>query len=201
MKNICTTAIESTERFDPKIYSSARPYSFKKRKPMPGAYPKNFSPYLLTNTSTTRAVPLSRPEIRNDLKLIQQALAKEFSSLYFDEVTTSTPETERQIDGPCPIDIPCQKASHQQPIQRRIPRKQNLSTFQAPMTEAEERRQLRAAIKASQIEASRRTESTDFARAELRMLDETYEAATNQEAVHGARLLRAVCSGRIFRTG
>ena len=198
MKNICSSTVKSTERFDPKNNTSARPYSFKKRKPLPGAYPKNFSPYLLTNISTTRAVPLSRPEIRNDLNFIQLAIAKEFSSRYFDEVTTSTPETERQIDEPCPIDIPCQKASHQQKIQRRIPRKPNLSSFQAPMTEAEERRQLRAAMKASQLEAAR---TDNFARAELRTLNENRNTAAKQEAVNAAHLLRAVCSGRIFRTG
>uniref|UniRef100_A0A7S0MTK7 Uncharacterized protein n=2 Tax=Cryptomonas curvata TaxID=233186 RepID=A0A7S0MTK7_9CRYP len=197
MKNICTTAIESKERFNPKDNTSARPYSFKKRKPLPGAYPKNFSPYLLTNISTTRAVPLSRSEIRNDLNFIQQAITKKFSSRYFEEVTCA-PEIERQIDEPCQIDVPCQKASHQQTIHRRIPRKPNLSSFQVPTTEAEERRQLRAAMKESQLEAA---QTNDFARPELRMLNENWNTAAKQEAVNGARLLRAVCSGRMFRTG
>jgi hypothetical protein len=196
MKNICTSGIESTERFDPKNATSARPYSFKKRKPLPGAYPKNFSPYLLSNFTTTRAVPLSRQEITKDLHFIQQAMTKEFSSHYFEE--TSTPESERQIDEPCQINIPCQKAAHQPLTQRRIPRKPNLSSIKAPTTEAEERRQLRAAMKASQLEAA---QNDDFERWQLRMLNENWNSGTKQEAINGARLLRAVCSGHMFRTG
>jgi hypothetical protein len=187
MIKICASAIESTDQFDPKNNTSARVYSFKKRKPLPGAYPKNFSPYLLNNISTTRAVPLPPSEIRNDLNLIQQAITKEFSSRYFDEVH-SAQDIEPQVNVPCQDNAPCEKASHPQRFQRRIPRKSNLSSFQAPMTEAEERRQLRAAMKASQLEAAR---PNDLEHLELRMLNENLSISTKQEAVSAARLLRA----------
>jgi hypothetical protein len=197
MKNICTSELDLSERFNTKSNTSARTYSFKKRKPLPGAYPKNFSPYLLTNISTTRAVSLSHAEIRNDLNSIQQATTKEFSSCYFEEVT-SAPDIEKQSGIPCQKHVPIQRASHAQRFQRRAPRKPNLSSIQAPMTEAEERRQLRAAMKASQLEAAR---ATDIERSEFRMLNENWSTATKQEAANGARLLRAVCSGHMFRTG
>ncbi len=197
MKNIGTSAIESTAQFNPKHNTSARTYVFKKRKPLPGAYPKNFSPYVLNHLSTTRAVPLSRTEIRDDLNFIQQAITQEFSSRYFDEVT-STPEIERGNDAPRQHDVPCQKPPHQQIIQRRAHRKPKFSSFQVPTTEAEERRQLRAAMKASQLEAAR---TNNIQHPESRTLKENWSPATKEEAVNGALLLRAVCSGSMFRTG
>ena len=125
-------------------------YSFKKRKPMPGAYPKNFSPYTLVCTSATRAVSLSRPDIRNDLALIQQGIAREFSSKYFDE----SDGTIQATPGPesCVEVFKSKPMVHQK--NARVSRRAHLSMIQAPITEAEERRQLRAALKASQLDSS-----------------------------------------------
>ncbi len=151
-------------------------YSFKKRVPLPGAYPKNFSPYLLTNSLTMRAVQLTRTEIKNDVNYVQQAISKECCSQYFEEVTTA-PECERVVD------VTRQISSSQNTIQRRVPRKQILSFVQAPITEVEERKQLRAALKASLAERA-----NEFDCLKLQTVD-------------GARLLRDVCNGHIFRTG
>ena len=122
-------------------------YSFKKRKPMPGAYPKNFSPYTLFSTPATRAVSLSRPDIRNDLLLIQKGLVDEFSSKYFDEsdgTMVVTPGREACVEVFKPKPVAQQKNV-------RVSRRAHLSVIQAPINEAEERRQLRAALKASQL--------------------------------------------------
>ena len=124
-------------------------YSFKKRKPMPGAYPTNFSPYTLVCTSATRAVSLSRSDIRNDLLLIQQGIVSQFSSKYFDEsdgATVLTPGSEACIEVFKPKPMVNQKNV-------RVSRRAQLCVIQAPLTEAEERRQLRAAIKASQLDS------------------------------------------------
>jgi hypothetical protein len=167
-------------------------YSFKKRKPLPGAYPKNFSPYLLTNTSTPRVVPLSRMEIRKDLHDIQEAMATEFSSHYFEEDGTAP------TNGLC-VERTCQKSSLPLKIQRRAPRRSNFSSIQAPMTEAEERRQLRAALKASQLEGGRMSDENGCSK--MRTADENLDIAAKKEASDGAQSLRRVCRGNIFRTG
>jgi hypothetical protein len=61
-------------------------FQFKKKKPLAGAYPPNFSPYRLTNTHAARnPVSLIRTEIAGDLRIISDALAEEFKSHYFEE--------------------------------------------------------------------------------------------------------------------
>jgi hypothetical protein len=166
-------------------------YSFKKRTPLPGAYPKNFSPYILTNSSAPRAVHLTRTEIKNDLCSIQQAIAHESRSQYFDEVINA-PNNEPIVDAPCQI-------STQSKIQRRNPRRPISSCVQAPLTEAEERKQIRAALKASQVEAARVNEFNR--QGEHRKLHDVW-GLRRLEADDGARLLRDVCSsGQILRTG
>jgi hypothetical protein len=167
-------------------------YSFKKRKPLPGAYPKNFSPYLLTNTSTTRVVPLSRLEIRKDLHDIHEAMANEFSSNYFEEVGTA-PKNGQNVEEPN------QKPKNPFKIQRRAPRRPNFCSIQAPMTEAEERRQLRAALKASQLEAKGMMDEHGCSK--MRISDEEIGIASKQEASDDSVSLRRVCRGHMFRTG
>jgi hypothetical protein len=155
-------SVKSTAHGDKKNDIVGSKYSFKKKKPLPGAYPKKFSPYLLEYNSTTRVVPLPRLEIRRDLIEIHDAMAKEFSSHYFDEVGTA-PTNEHNIEGTC------QKPSVPMIIQRRIPRRSDFCSIPVPMTEAEERRQLRAALKASQIESGGMVDENGCSK--MRMMD------------------------------
>ena len=182
----------STAQVETKNVVSVCTYSFKKRKPLPGAYPKKFSPYLLTNTSTPRVVPLSRVEIRKDLCDIHEAMAKEFSSHYFDEDGTAATNGYR-VEGPG------QKSPMPSKIQRRAPRRPNFASIQAPMTEAEERRQLRAALKASQLEAGVLMDENRCSK--IRISDEKTHIAAEKEASEGSVSLRRFCRGHMFRTG
>ncbi len=184
--------VTSTTQEDIKNGNSVCTYSFKKRKPLPGAYPKKFSPYLLTNTTTTRAVQLSRLEIRKDLNDIHEAMAKEFSSHYFDEVGTAPANGQNAEPS-------LQKPSIPLKIQRRGPRRPNFSSIQAPMTEAEERRQLRAALKASQLGGEQMVNEDGCSN--MRRADEKMDSAAIQKDHEGAKALRRVCKGHIFRTG
>jgi hypothetical protein len=156
---------------------------------MPGAYPKNFSPYLLTNSCTVRAVQLTRTEIKNDLNHVHQAIAKECCSQYFDEVPTT-------LDNERIVDVTRQISSSTHTVQRRNLRRPLLSCGQPPMTEAEEKKQLRAALKASLAE---RANECDFQEYEKRT--KNWDKLLKLEAMDGARLLRDVCDAHIFRTG
>ena len=64
----------------------SRPFHFKKKKPLAGAYPINFSPYRMANNHTSRnPVSLIRSERSGDLRTISESLAEEFKSEYFEE--------------------------------------------------------------------------------------------------------------------
>ncbi len=173
------------------IDNSVCSYSFKKRKPLPGAYPRKFSPYLMISESTTRAVPLSRAEIKKDLNDIHEAMAKEFSSHYYEESGTS-PRNEKCVEPPC------KKSSMPLKNQRRAPRRPYFSSIQAPTTEAEERRQLRAALKASQLEAEC---GMDENGSRMRSWDRTSNICSIQQDYDGAKTLRRICQGNVLRTG
>ena len=182
--------------------TQVKPYAFKKHKPQPGAYPKNFSPYTLSNTAGTRAVSLTRSDIRNDLLQIEQGMIKEFSSTYFEE-SSSASDVQNHAVEVIVFKPPSQK-------KERLSRRRTFSTIQAPTSEAEERRQIKAAIKASQLEREERP---------LGKLDTAFESnhsscaldslsgpgkrfATRKEDVTvGPVVLRHVCSGKICRTG
>jgi hypothetical protein len=179
----------------------SRAYTFKKRKPLPGAYPRNFSPYTLTNSSNIRAVTLTSVEIRNDIFSIQQSLVREFSSLYFDEGTG-------QPGDKAPAEIVIAKQPIQVEIQQQRSVRRRFSTvLQAPTSEAEERRQIREAIKASRLESSHSAglyagRSSDHeCVGNERSKDDMYISTKIQTSAQAAHLLRHVCSDQIFRTG
>jgi hypothetical protein len=123
-------------------------FSFKKRKPQPGKYPLHFSPYTLENTTNSPAVSLARCEIRSDLEAIGQGMRNEFMSRYFDEIM---PMMDNQ-------DQPANLHMNSLAVQRKnllhSSRRNTLSRIQAPSTEAEERRQIKAAIKASRFQST-----------------------------------------------
>jgi hypothetical protein len=121
-------------------------YTFKKRKPIPGAYPLHYSPYRLASTSPSRVtISLSRQEILPDLLNIQCSLSSTFKSQYFDESGVnigSSASIEANRDS---VLLPKKPISRT--IGRQRPKKSN--DLAAPQTLEEERRQIRAAIRAS----------------------------------------------------
>lgn len=124
---------------------AVRTYCFKKKKPFPGAYPLHFSPYKLANSSNPRAVSLSSSEIQKDLFMISQKTAIEFSSQYFDEVSVKSEHSSgTKIIVPRLPKVPN--------FQQRIARRKTSNMLQAPQSPAEERRQMKAAMKASRLE-------------------------------------------------
>ena len=182
-------------------------FVFKRRKPPPGAYPKNYSPYTLCNAVNSGAVSLSRPDIRNDLLSIQQAMVREFSSTYFEEVAVTSGCEPNQ---PIAMEMLAPKPNLQKISHPRLARRGIFSAIQAPASEAEERRQLRAAIKASQLDTERAVDNPDSTReaglstSELKMprlIDhgKRLTCLTNQ-LPGGSSLLRQVYAGNISRT-
>ena len=151
-----TKAINSVTRESRTSVSAyeIRTYTFKKRKPLPGAYPRNFSPYLMKSSTSTSAVTLSRPEIKRDILAIQQAILDEFPSKYFDEAVGNS---EQKNDSVAVAEIHVKKPLIARKGNPRA-RRSTLSVIQAPKTEAEERRQLRAAVEASRLGSVSRAE-------------------------------------------
>ena len=172
-------------------------YSFRKKKPLPGAYPRNFSPYTLANTSTTTAVNLSHKETKNDLFTIQQNLTLEFQSQYFDEDAGQTSH-ERPVKN-----ITTQLLAPTK-INQRIARRNISRSLQAPITEAEERRQIRAAMKASRLESTQSSEPTFFMASNTGNSPKEWDQASmsrNQKSDEQFHVLWQVCSEQILRTG
>jgi hypothetical protein len=123
-----------------------RTYSFKKKLPLPGAYPKAFSPYVMSGSGST-AVSLSRSDIKDDLNRIRDGVEKTFMSHYFDEAGL-------QHHEPATTPAPAARAPMRTSTTRRLsaPRvaRRSLATvIMVPLTLSEERRQLKAAIRAS----------------------------------------------------
>mmetsp|Transcript_5610 Transcript_5610/g.13520 ORF Transcript_5610/g.13520 Transcript_5610/m.13520 type:complete len:228 (+) Transcript_5610:174-857(+) len=120
--------------------SIAGPNKFRKRVPKPGHYPAGFSPYRL-DVRSSLVVPLSSLDAKQDLLLIENGFKEEFKSTYFDEIDASGPlspsaETQKiEIHASIPSGSVCHK------------RRRTCNV--APMTKAEETRQLRAALQAS----------------------------------------------------
>jgi hypothetical protein len=132
---------------------AVRTYCFKKKKPLPGAYPVHFSPYKMVDSSNVRAVSLSNPEIRDDLHLIGEKTVFEFPSKYFDEVAVKSGHTSG-------IGVLITSRTQVEPkFQQRIARRKTTFVFQAPQSPAEERRQVRAAIQASRLELAQSAET------------------------------------------
>ena len=128
-----------------------RPYEFKKKKPQPGAYPRNFSPYLLTRASS-RAVSLSLLDIEHDLVTVQKQLANKFSSIYFEECAVAGNNQYPAAVISTYSFQPVKQRNYHQRVARRCT---TTIPLLAPSTEAEEKRQIRAAIKASRLDPAR----------------------------------------------
>jgi hypothetical protein len=117
-----------------------KPYVFKKLKPAAGAYPLHFSPYRQTNTTLSRApVSLARKEILADLQAVQKLLAQSNRTQYFEE-PNCTMEPKRLATNPVKRNHAPRAASQ---------RSHALSSLAAPQSLQEERKQMRAALKAS----------------------------------------------------
>jgi hypothetical protein len=181
---------------DLKNTMSTRAYSFKKRKPLPGAYPRQFSPYTLQQSSNERAVSLSLVDIKNDLQAIHDRVRREFSSQYFDEGAESGHQPS--------VAVIFGNSLARDKIQSRVARRKSSTLMQAPQTEAEERKQIRAAIKASRLESA---QTPDVNRGDLFDI-ETFSTEGDSDGVSTEQItliksapLRTVCSGQIFRTG
>jgi hypothetical protein len=129
----------------------AKAYTFKKKTPLPGAYPLHFSPYRLANSSkTNNSVSLTPAEIYSDFKEVCEGVMNEFSSEYFAEDGHGCSSAATPIE-----ECSETKISHINSV-KRIPAPRNsgrrvLSSVQlaTPKTIQEERRQIRAAMKAS----------------------------------------------------
>jgi hypothetical protein len=64
----------------------AKAFTFKKRTPLPGAYPLHYSPYRLAKSCpANNSVRLTPAEIYSDCKEIFEGMRAEFSSKYFVE--------------------------------------------------------------------------------------------------------------------
>ena len=130
----------------------AKPFICKKKVPPPGSYPSNFSPYRLANfSSSNNAVRLTPAEILSDRKELYQATKSEFSSQYFAE--KGSPESNQG----CPhkgnrthVNEPLFRVSDRVSLLRTSGRRA-LTSVQLPIpkTIQEERKQLRAALRAS----------------------------------------------------
>jgi hypothetical protein len=118
-------------------------YRFKKKKPLPGQYPNNYSPYRLQSCQTSRSsiINLTQREIHDDVQTIQHRIAALHQSEYFEEagvtaVSSYTSESSRVR----PI----------RPMKRMDrPSRSRARDIAEPQSLEEERSQLRAAIRAS----------------------------------------------------
>jgi hypothetical protein len=140
------------------------PYTFKKKKPPPGAYPLHFSPYRLSVATHARIpVSLSRQEILSDLQDIQNSTAAIFKSTYFDETGVQESSFPLSEASKSPANFVTNAVPRS--VVRHKPRVQY--GLEAPLTPEEERRQIRAAIRASKelaaahVPANPTAESTD----------------------------------------
>ena len=129
----------------------AKAYKFKKKTPLPGAYPLHFSPYRLANlSSTNNSVSLTPAEIYSDCKEVSEGVQTEFSSKYFVEVGDGGNTVATPIEDYSDAKITLINSVKRMPAPRYSGRRV-LSSVQLamPKTIQEERRQIRAAMKAS----------------------------------------------------
>ena len=121
----------------------AIPFTFKKKKPLPGAYPLQYSPYRMSPRSFVRSpVSLTRPEINDDIQAIRENMARLYQNQYFEE--EGAPGQKEPPAKTCSEKI-VNRISGAKPLRRRT----LVSNVRAPKTAEEERRQIRAAIRAS----------------------------------------------------
>ena len=113
----------------------------RKKVPKPGHYPLGFSPYSL-DVRSSLIVPLSGLNARQDLMLIRDGFREEFKSTYFEERMDAVGPISPTAQ-PENLEIRANQAGN--PCKRR----RVACTTMAPLTKAEEARQLRAAMRAS----------------------------------------------------
>ena len=127
----------------------AKPFTFKKKVPAPGCYPLNFSPYRLSYLSSScNAVRLTPAEVYSDCKLIHQITSQEFSSHYFEE---GVPESDKSGSKSAPKRSEASTVLPKQFSMVRSSGRRALTSLQLPIPKTihEERKQLRAALRAS----------------------------------------------------
>ena len=125
-------------------------YTFRKKKPSPGSYPLHYSPYRLSNSHVSRAISIPRQDALSDLESIRRSISHTFISHYFEE--PGAPVHRSPASAPACIQAPLPSSSlPKPPMQRNAARTRPrpIQTAEAPQTPEEERRQLRAAIRAS----------------------------------------------------
>ncbi len=129
----------------------AKAFKFKRKTPLPGAYPLHYSPYRLAKSSSANnSVSLTPAEIYSDCKEICEGARTEFSSKYFvedgDGVDSVATPVEDCSDSKKNVVNSFKRNSAPRYSGRRV-----LSSVQLamPKTIQEERRQIRAAMKAS----------------------------------------------------
>ena len=129
----------------------AKPYSFKKKTPLPGAYPLHYSPYRLANpSSSNNSVSLTPAEIYSDCKEICEGARTEFSSKYFVEHGDGGKSGANPVDDYSDSKIAIVNSVKRNPAPRYSGRRVLSSVYLAmPKSIQEERRQIRAAMKAS----------------------------------------------------
>jgi hypothetical protein len=128
----------------------AKPYLFKKRTPIAGAYPSNYSPYRLASQhALNTAVKLAPAEVFSDCKLLRQGILQEFPSKYFEEPEAGYHDMEDSIKTYCKP--PTTNYSQRRVSSSRYYNQREFSSqgLPVPLSVAEERRQLRAALQAS----------------------------------------------------
>ena len=133
----------------------AKAYSFKKKTPLPGAYPLHYSPYRLANpSSSNNSVSLTPAEVYSDCKEICEGVRTEFSSKYFVEHSDGHNYVANPVEDRSDLKVSRINSVKRNPTPRFSGRRV-LSSVQLamPKTIQEERRQLRAAMKAS-VESS-----------------------------------------------
>ena len=113
---------------------------FKKKVPKPGHYPLGFSPYSL-DVRSSLVVPLSGFDARQDILLIRDGFREEFKSTYFEE--------RMDVVGPISSTVQSERLEVRANLAENPCKRRRLVCTMAPLTKAEEARQLRAAMRAS----------------------------------------------------
>jgi hypothetical protein len=147
--SIDSTHVENYQ-IRPKALARGKVYTFKKKTPIAGAYPNQFSPYRMqSGRSLKMPVSLTHVEINHDMKVIEQEYPQCFASAYFEEEVHSDPQnlTSPSCGTKSASNPDSKMIIYRNSARRRAPPTLQLAPI--PSTLQEERRQLRAAMKAS----------------------------------------------------
>mmetsp|Transcript_77049 Transcript_77049/g.208051 ORF Transcript_77049/g.208051 Transcript_77049/m.208051 type:complete len:247 (+) Transcript_77049:48-788(+) len=153
-----TVAIEESIQTNRVVVNS---FVFKKKAPRPGMYPTMYSPFRMVSSAKHNAVSLSEKEISKDIRIMQSLIATSFQSVYFEEKDVDSIDQTITPEG-CLIQKASAKMIQNAFINKRCPSKRthrhaehthvHKSRFEGvsiPVSEREERRQMKAAIRAS----------------------------------------------------